>query len=168
MNIDRWNYTLHHRLIEGQIPYNRVCQRQAMKWTSQEDLTWRGPFSHPDSLLQICSQGLQDDKPNSSLSIQSGTDCRQLISGFMGLPAGLPVSGPFALVSVAVYWNLNMWRNVMVSNEYTFYRWPLDRRIKVFRGCRECYGGCCTNRGLSSLEAMSMQRDIKMKFCNQW
>ena len=42
------------------------------------------------SLLQICSQGLQDDMADGSLPRQSGTDYTQPISGLIGLPGVLP------------------------------------------------------------------------------
>ena len=41
-------------------------------------------------LLQICSQGLQDDMADGSLPRQSGTDYTQPISGLIGLPGVLP------------------------------------------------------------------------------
>ena len=42
------------------------------------------------SLLQICSQGLQDDMAEGSLPRQSGTDYTQPIFGLIGLPGVLP------------------------------------------------------------------------------
>ena len=45
-----------------------------------------------------------------------------------------------------VHWNLNMWRNVMFSEEYRFCLRQLDRRFKVWRRRGECYADCCTDR----------------------
>ncbi|GLD61286.1 cytosolic phospholipase A2 gamma-like isoform X1 [Lates japonicus] len=87
-----------------------------------------------------------------------------------------------------VHWNLNVWRNFMFSDESRFCLQQLDCRVKVWRRRGERYADCCTDRvtsfgggsvmvaaspslekqGLSSLEAISMQRDIEMRFCNQW
>ena len=89
-----------------------------------------------------------------------------------------------------VHWNLNVWRHVMSSDESRFCLRHLDRRVEVWRRrgepCADCYtdrvasfgGGSVMvgdgislsgkGRGLSSLEAISIQRDIKMRFCNQW
>ncbi|GLD48602.1 caspase-13-like protein [Lates japonicus] len=44
-----------------------------------------------------------------------------------------------------VHWNLNMWSNVMFSDESRFCL-QLDRRVKVWRRCRERYADCCTDR----------------------
>merc|ERR1711951_246843 len=41
-----------------------------------------------------------------------------------------------------MHWNLNMWRNVMFSDESRF----CHHRVKVWRGGREHYADCCTNR----------------------
>ena len=41
-------------------------------------------------LLQICTQGMQDDMADGSLPRQSGTDYTQPISGLIGLPGVLP------------------------------------------------------------------------------
>lgn len=54
------------------------------------------------SLLQSCSQGLQDNMANGSLPRELGTDCIQPISGLIGLPGGPDCSsqsGLFVLVS---------------------------------------------------------------------
>ena len=78
----------------------------------------------------------------------------------------------------------------MSSDESRFCLRHLDRRVEVWRRrgepCADCYtdrvasfgGGSVMvgdgislsgkGRGLSSLEAISIQRDIKMRFCNQW
>ncbi|KAL6483664.1 hypothetical protein MHYP_G00085360 [Metynnis hypsauchen] len=89
-------------------------------------------------LLQICSQGLQDDMADGFLPRQSGTDCTQPISGLIGLPGGLPRL-PFTIRSHLrwcrqdVHCNLNMWRNVMFSDESRFCLRQLDCRVKVWR-----------------------------------
>ncbi|KAL7847059.1 hypothetical protein SRHO_G00220390 [Serrasalmus rhombeus] len=45
-----------------------------------------------------------------------------------------------------VHWNLNMWRNVMFSDEFRFYLQQLDHRVKVWRRRGERYADCCTDR----------------------
>ena len=45
-----------------------------------------------------------------------------------------------------VHWNLNMWRNVMFSDESRFCLRQLDRRVKVWRRRGERYADCCTDR----------------------
>ena len=45
-----------------------------------------------------------------------------------------------------VHWNLNMWRNVMFSDESRFCLRQLDHRVKVWRRSRECNANCCTDR----------------------
>ncbi|KAL6490978.1 hypothetical protein MHYP_G00013230 [Metynnis hypsauchen] len=45
-----------------------------------------------------------------------------------------------------MHWNLNMWRNVMFSDECRFCLRQLDRRVKDWRRRRERYADCCTNR----------------------
>lgn len=76
-------------------------------------------------------------------------------------------------------WNLNMWRNIMHGNYSRLWLWQLDSRVKVWRRNKECYAVCCTDRltafGRSSgmvwdvsLEAISVHRDIEIRFCSQW
>ncbi|KAL6479536.1 hypothetical protein MHYP_G00129690 [Metynnis hypsauchen] len=48
-----------------------------------------------------------------------------------------------------LHWNLNMWRNVMFNNKSRFCLRQLDRRVKVWRRCRERYANCCTDRVIS-------------------
>uniref|UniRef100_A0A667ZNY4 Transposase Tc1-like domain-containing protein n=1 Tax=Myripristis murdjan TaxID=586833 RepID=A0A667ZNY4_9TELE len=45
-----------------------------------------------------------------------------------------------------VHWNLNMWRNVMFSDESRFCLRHLDRRVKAWRRRGERYADCCTDR----------------------
>lgn len=45
-----------------------------------------------------------------------------------------------------VHWNLNMWRNVMFSDESRFCLRQLDHRVKVWRRRGERYADCCTDR----------------------
>ena len=45
-----------------------------------------------------------------------------------------------------VHWNLNMWRNVMFSNESRFCLRQLDRGVEVWRRRGERYAVCCIDR----------------------
>ena len=45
-----------------------------------------------------------------------------------------------------MHWNLNMWRNVMFSDESRFCLQQLDHRVKVWRRRGERYADCCTDR----------------------
>uniref|UniRef100_A0A3Q3EI99 Tc1-like transposase DDE domain-containing protein n=1 Tax=Labrus bergylta TaxID=56723 RepID=A0A3Q3EI99_9LABR len=44
-----------------------------------------------------------------------------------------------------VHWNLNMWRNIMFSDESRFCLLQLDHRVKVWRRSRERYAECCNS-----------------------
>uniref|UniRef100_A0A3Q3NBJ3 Transposase Tc1-like domain-containing protein n=1 Tax=Labrus bergylta TaxID=56723 RepID=A0A3Q3NBJ3_9LABR len=46
-----------------------------------------------------------------------------------------------------VHWNLNMWRNVMFSDEYRCSLWQLDRKVKVWRRRGERYADRCAPTG---------------------
>ena len=45
-----------------------------------------------------------------------------------------------------LHWNLNMWRNIMFSDESRICLRHLDRRVTVWRRRRERFADCCTNR----------------------
>ncbi len=47
-----------------------------------------------------------------------------------------------------VHWNLNMWRNVMFSNESRFCLRQLDHGVKVWRRRGERYADCCTESNI--------------------
>ena len=90
-------------------------------------------------------------------------------------------------IIVCVGTGSNNW-NITFSDESWFCLWHSDQRVKMWRRHRECFGDCYTDRatsfsegnvivwggtslsgkrGLSSLEAISMQRAIRVKLCNQ-
>ena len=167
---------------------------QIMEWSetgreaSQEDNTSRRPFSHPvstvrtvGSLLKICRQGLQDDTADGFLPRQSGTDCTQPISSITGLPGGLPWL-PLTIRPICAGTRTYGWK---LWSESRFCLWQLDHGVKCGKDAENtmpiassieyhlswwCEGGILLpgKLALSSLEAVSIQKDIEVRFCNQW
>lgn len=68
-----------------------------------------------------------------------------------------------------VYWNQNMWRNVVFSNESKFCLHQLDLRIKVWKRFGQCYENSVLIAGGGSVIAWcSISLTGKNSACHHW
>ena len=102
------------------------------KMTPQEDCSLTlSALRHVGSLLQICSQGLEDDWPTAFCPDNREQTAAILWShrAARTTMTSLHCQAHLHWCRQHVHWNLNMWRNVMFSDESWFFLCQLDHRV---------------------------------------